>query len=92
MFESHESLRDDYEVSSDELDFLVDTASDITGVFGARMTGGGFGGCTVNLLRKDSVANFRDSSIELYASKFGFEPDFYIFEAADGASEITDRT
>jgi galactokinase len=89
MFASHESLRDDYEVSSDELDFLVDVASDIDGVFGARMTGGGFGGCTVSLLRRDSVDEFRDTSIKLYASKFGFEPDFYIFEAADGASEVT---
>jgi len=88
MFESHESLRDDYEVSCDELDFLVDVASGIAGVFGSRMTGGGFGGCTVNLLKKDSIDEFRDTSVKLYASKFGFEPDFYIFEAADGASEI----
>ena len=89
MFASHESLRDDYEVSSDELDFLVDVASEVDGVFGARMTGGGFGGCTVNLARKASVEKLRETSIKLYASKFGFEPDFYIFEAADGASEVT---
>jgi galactokinase len=88
MIESHESLRDDYEVSCDELDFLVDVASESAGVFGSRMTGGGFGGCTVNLLRKDSVDEFRDTSVRLYTSRFGFEPDFYIFEAADGASEI----
>lgn len=88
MYESHASLRDDYEVSCDELDFLVEVASDLTGVFGSRMTGGGFGGCTVSLLRKDSVDELRDTSVKLYATKFGFEPDFYIFESADGASEI----
>ena len=88
MFASHESLRDDYEVSCDELDFLVDVALGIDGVFGSRMTGGGFGGCTVSLLKKESVDKFRNTSVKLYASKFGFEPDFYIFEAADGASEI----
>ena len=89
MFDSHASLRDDYEVSCDELDFLVDVASEITGVFGSRMTGGGFGGCTVNLLSRDYLEEFRTMTVELYASKFGQEPDFYIFEAADGVSEIT---
>ena len=56
--ESHRSLQNDYEVSCAELDFLVDHALSINGVYGARMTGGGFGGCTVNMLRPDAVADF----------------------------------
>jgi galactokinase len=55
MRESHRSLRDDYEVSCDELDLMVRLADSIDGVYGARMTGGGFGGCTVNLVRTDAV-------------------------------------
>jgi galactokinase len=89
MAESHRSLRDDYEVSCEELDFLVDTAQMIGGVFGARMTGGGFGGCTVNLVAKDSVEVLKEESVKKYFERFGFKPDFYIFHPADGASEIT---
>jgi galactokinase len=59
MLESHLSLRDDYEVSCQELDFLVDAAMKIDGVYGSRMTGGGFGGCTVTLLRADAAAGVR---------------------------------
>jgi len=88
MSESHRSLRDDYEVSCAELDFLVDTASAIDGVYGARMTGGGFGGSTVNLVDKSAIKDVRASSLEKYSSRFGIEPDFNIFRAADGASEI----
>ena len=89
MFASHSSLRDDYEVSCAELDFLVEVAREVEGVFGSRMTGGGFGGCTVNLVRRDSIQQLKDSTVDRYTSRFGFEPDFYIFEAADGVSEIT---
>ncbi|HEX6125790.1 MAG TPA: galactokinase [Pyrinomonadaceae bacterium] len=89
MWESHRSLRDDYEVSCAELDFLVDTAGSIDGVFGARMTGGGFGGCTVNLVGKSAIDDLRSTATEKYAARFGFEPDFYLFKAADGASEVT---
>ncbi len=88
MFESHRSLRDDYEVSSPELDLLVDTAAECEGIFGARMTGGGFGGCTVNLLQPGSLAAFKETITREYAKTFGFEPSIYIFQAADGASEI----
>lgn len=59
MFQSHYSLRDDYEVSCYELDLLVDIAKSIEGVIGARMTGGGFGGCTVNLLHRDVLDVFK---------------------------------
>ena len=89
MKESHRSLRDDYEVSCPELDFLVDTAAVIDGVFGARMTGGGFGGCTVNLVEEGAVKELKEISVKKYSEQFGFAPDFYVFHPADGASEIT---
>ena len=88
MFESHASLRDDYEVSCKELDTLVDVASSIDGVFGARMTGGGFGGCTVNIIRKAVLDEFKRLISEGYSQRFGREPDIYEFHAADGASEV----
>ena len=88
MAASHRSLRDDYEVSCAELDFLVDTASAIDGVYGARMTGGGFGGCTVNLVAKGSLDTLKDETVRKYSARFGFEPDFYVFQPADGASEV----
>lgn len=88
MFESHRSLRDDYEVSCPELDCLVDAAGSVTGVHGARMTGGGFGGCTVNLVDRSSINALRSSVVEKYEERFGILPDFYLFEASDGASEI----
>ena len=67
---SHRSLQHDYEVSCDELDFLVDTAIGIHGVYGSRMTGGGFGGCTVNMLRPDAVAGFRERIAAEYERQF----------------------
>ncbi len=88
MAESHRSLRDDYEVSCAELDFLVDIAESVDGVLGARMTGGGFGGCTVNLVEKSAVANLREKCLTSYSKEFGFSPDFYVFEPAPGVSEI----
>jgi galactokinase len=89
MFLSHESLRDDYEVSSIELDTLVEIARNVRGVFGARMTGGGFGGCTVNLLKRESFGEFQKQINQKYSETFGFEPEIYLFKASDGASEIT---
>jgi galactokinase len=88
MFLSHRSLRDDYDVSCPELDRLVDSAAKIGGVYGARMTGGGFGGCTVNLLARDSFDEFSEKLSRDYAEAFGFEPEIFRFQAADGASEI----
>ena len=88
MLGSHRSLRDDYEVSCPELDFVVETASGVDGVYGARMTGGGFGGSTVILAAKDSIEELRSSSMRAYSDRFGFEPGFYMFRAADGASAI----
>ena len=89
MFESHASLRDDYEVSCRELDTLVQIASSVEGVFGARMTGGGFGGCTVNIIRKNVLDGFKRSINEGYIRRFDREPGIYEFHAADGASEVS---
>jgi galactokinase len=85
MRESHRSLRDDYEVSCDELDLMVRLAESIEGVYGARMTGGGFGGCTVNLVHTDRVAQFRTQLAADYARATGRRPEIYACEAADGA-------
>jgi galactokinase len=88
MYESHRSLRDDYQVSCKELDVMVDLASQQPGVIGARMTGGGFGGCTVNLVEKDHVAQFVKNVAEDYLSATGITPEIYVCEAADGASKF----
>jgi galactokinase len=88
MYGSHRSLRDDYEVSCPELDNLVDAANNVEGVFGARMTGGGFGGCTVNLIAKESFERFRKDVSRTYANSFQIVPEIYAFVAADGASEV----
>ncbi|HVF30036.1 MAG TPA: galactokinase [Pyrinomonadaceae bacterium] len=89
MLDSHRSLRDDYEVSCAELDFLVETAREVDGVYGARMTGGGFGGCTVNLVATTAVANLSEAIVESYTARFGVEPDVYNFRPSNGASEVT---
>jgi galactokinase len=85
MYHSHASLRDDYEVSCGELDLLVDLASSSRGVYGARMTGGGFGGCTVNLVRSDCAAAFQSDLARAYTQKTGTTPEIYICEPAQGA-------
>ncbi len=89
MYESHRSLRDDYEVSCRELDVLVDIASRVDGVIGARMTGGGFGGCTVNLVRRKALKDFEERLTREYSTVTGLEPFIYKTEASDGAKELT---
>ena len=89
MNESHRSLRDDYEVSCTEVDFLVDTAIGIEGVWGARMTGGGFGGCTINLMEPSQVEEFERIVSREYYGAFGLEPLFYRVTAAGGAAKIS---
>ncbi len=84
---SHRSLQHDYEVSCDELDFLVDAALGIEGVYGARMTGGGFGGCTVNLMRPDALTHFEHEIARLYHERFGIQPRIYICRPSWGAEE-----
>jgi len=88
MAESHQSLRDDYEVSSDELDLMVELAQQVEGVYGARMTGGGFGGCTVNLVRNENVEEFRARVAEGYERITEIKPDIYITTPANGAEEV----
>jgi len=88
MYESHQSLRDDFEVSCRELDVMVDLASHIDGVFGARMTGGGFGGCTVNLIASETVDEFTGTIKSRFADATGSDPDIYICSAADGAERV----
>jgi galactokinase len=85
---SHRSAQCDYEISCEELDFLVDTALTIEGVHGARMTGGGFGGCTVNLIAPESAANFRERLGEVYQNRFSLQPLFYECVPAPGASRL----
>jgi galactokinase len=85
---SHESLRDDYEVSSRELDILVEIAQVQSGVYGSRMTGGGFGGCTISIVHKDCVNSFVSSVTSEYARRTNIHPEIYICEAAGAAREI----
>ena len=90
MYESHHSLRDDFEVSCPELDLLVELAENTDGVHGARMTGGGFGGCTVNWVQADAAAHFIESVGPRYAAVTGYAPEIYICAAADGVSRINE--
>jgi galactokinase len=88
MAESHRSLRDDYEVSCPELDHLVEIAENQTGVFGSRMTGGGFGGCTVNVVESSRLPSFRDKISREYRARFKLTPNVSVVEASGGAGEI----
>jgi galactokinase len=85
MLVAHASQRDDFACSCDEIDFLVDTAAVLPGCFGARMTGGGFGGCTVNLVTADKVESFLARLTASYRERFGIAADSYVCEAVDGA-------
>ena len=89
MSSSHASLRDDYEVSSAELDLMVELAGSREGVLGARMTGGGFGGCTVNLVRSDTVESFSRFITDEYHRRTGIEANTYAVETDDGVKEMT---
>lgn len=88
MNESHISLRDDYEVTGIELDTLVELAWNHEATIGARMTGAGFGGCTVALINKDSVEDFIEKVGQGYKEKIGYEASFYIANIGDGTREI----
>jgi len=89
MHESHDSLRQDFAVSCHELDLMVELSRNIRGVYGSRMTGGGFGGCTVNLVQKDCVDNFVTTVGREYEKATGIKPEIYVCFAADGACEAT---
>lgn len=86
--ESHASLRDLYEVSSPELDALVEIAGSVPGVIGARMTGAGFGGCTVNLVRRDAVERLREVIDRQYPPRSGREAAVHVVEPAEGAGQV----
>ena len=88
MNQSHVSLRDDYEVTGPQLDALAEAAWKIDGVLGSRMTGGGFGGCTVSLVRDEAIATFIDKVGAEYTAKTGLTADFYIAEIGDGAHSV----
>ncbi|OLD14901.1 MAG: galactokinase [Acidobacteriales bacterium 13_1_40CM_3_55_5] len=88
MAESHRSLRDEYEVSCAELDLMVELAGQQRGVYGARMTGGGFGGCTINLVRTDAVNDFQFRVADAYQKSTGRAPQIFVSPAAEGADEV----
>jgi galactokinase len=83
---SHRSLRDDYQVSTPELDLLVETAAQVEGVYGSRLTGAGFGGCTVNLVKEERVEAFRARVSERYEATTGTAPQVHVCRAVDGVS------
>ena len=85
MNASHHGLRDDYQVSCMELDLLTDIARDITGVVGSRMTGAGFGGCTVSIVRNDALETFQTRVTTEYHQKTGIEPEIYLCHVSNGA-------
>jgi galactokinase len=88
LVESHRSLRYDYEVSCAELDFLVDAALSVEGVYGSRMTGGGFGGCTVTMLSPTAIPRFREEIARAYQCEFHVAPAFYECQPSAGAGEF----
>lgn len=88
MNQSHISLRDDYDVSCEEIDILVDLAWKIPGVLGSRITGGGFGGCTVSIVKDESVDTFIETIGKTYLEKVGHEAEFYTVDIGDGASRL----
>jgi len=88
MNASHVSLRDDYEVTGPELDCMAEEAWKIDGVIGSRMTGGGFGGCTVSLVKDEAIDTFIEKVGAAYKAKIGIKPEFYIAEIGDGACKL----
>lgn len=88
MGESHQSLRDDYQVSCPELDLMVDLASKHSGVYGSRMTGGGFGGCTVNVVDRAVAAEFKRGIAAEYRAATGRSPDIFVCETSQGVERV----
>ncbi|SDN12413.1 galactokinase [Fictibacillus solisalsi] len=88
MNESHLSLRDDYEVTGTELDTLFDLQKEQPGCIGTRMTGAGFGGCTISIVKEEQVEDFKENVAGRYTEKTGLVPDFYVCEIGDGVKEL----
>ena len=89
MYETHEGLKSDYAVSCEELDFLVDFTKDKDEVLGARMMGGGFGGCTINILKHDAIPSFKEEISQAFESKFDHPPLFYDVSIGNGVRKVT---
>jgi len=89
IYASHDGLQNQYEVSCEELDFLVDFTRDKEGILGSRMMGGGFGGCTINLIHSDYQERFSNEVSEAYFKEFGKRPRVYAVKTANGSSEVT---
>jgi len=89
MNQCHISLRDLYEVSCPELDIMVRVAQSLEGCYGARLTGAGFGGCTVNLVSQEQTAGFSELLANGYQSETGYQPEIYITRASNGAELLT---
>jgi galactokinase len=88
MFQTHEGLKNLYEVSCKELDFLVDAAKDSTDVIGARLMGGGFGGCTINIVKQDGVKLFLSKILPAYKKQFNIDAESYDVKVVDGTREV----
>lgn len=88
MYDSHRSLKEDYWVSSQELDTMVDAARVVEGVWGSRLTGAGFGGCTVSLVSERVVVNFKRHVGEAYRVATGLEPQFYVSRPEEGSGVV----
>ncbi len=88
MNASHESLKNDYEVSCEEIDILVELAQEMPGVLGSRITGGGFGGCTVSIVKDDVIDDFIDTVGKAYLEKVGHSAEFYVVDIGDGAHKL----
>ena len=88
MNASHVSLRDDYETSCEEVDVLVDEAWKIPGVIGSRITGGGFGGCTVSIVKDEAIDTFKEKLTAAYEEKVKKTPEFYVVSVGDGPSKL----
>ncbi|MBQ4045167.1 MAG: galactokinase, partial [Lachnospiraceae bacterium] len=89
MNESHVSLRDDYAVSCPEIDYLTATAWTIPGVIGSRITGGGFGGCSVSIIKNDAIEAYKEAVTKPYKEKFGLNLEFYVAEPGEGARKLS---
>jgi galactokinase len=85
MLAGHASERDDFQCSIDEIDYLVETAASLPGCFGARLTGGGFGGCTVNLVAREHSTSFATALKQAYHQRYGITAETYLCDAVDGA-------
>jgi galactokinase len=88
MNQSHDSLRDDYEVTGKELDTLVEEARKVEGTIGSRMTGAGFGGCTVSIVEEELVETFIREVGKGYYDRTGLKADFYVAEIGDGSKQL----